>query len=75
MKNNCVTYIEYVYFLIRMRKSLPNFQVQIQIPQKFMTCLTSLQSSKAVPVPFMFPLFLFDLDKKYKIEIEKDNNQ
>ena len=38
---------------------------------KSMNCLMSLKS-KAVPVAFMFPLFLADLDKKYKTEIEKD---
>ena len=36
---------------------------------KSMTCLTSF-SSKHMQVPFMFPSFLADLDKKYKNEIE-----
>ena len=38
---------------------------------KSMTCLTSL-ASKPMPVVFIFPLFLADLDKKYGNEIEKD---
>ena len=38
---------------------------------KSMTYLTSW-SSKVVPVAFKFPLFWVDLDKKYKIQIEKD---
>ena len=36
-----------------------------------MNCVTSL-NSKPVPAAFLFPLFLADLDKKYKNESEFD---
>ena len=38
---------------------------------KTMTCLTFL-TSKRVPVAFIFPVFLADLEKKYKNESEFD---
>ena len=38
---------------------------------KSMTCLTCL-TSKPVTVVFIFPLFLADLEKKYKNESEFD---
>ena len=38
-----------------------------------MNCVT-YWSLKPVPVAFLFPLFLADLDKKYRNEIEMDKN-
>ena len=38
-----------------------------------MTCLTSLTWMPLL-VPFLFPLFLADLDKKYRNEIGMDKN-
>ena len=51
-----------------LRKSLPNFQLQIQNIKSMYSWL----SSKPVPVAFLFPLFLADVDKNYRNEIEID---
>ena len=74
-KNNSVTYMEYVYFSMRVfrtwRKSLPYLRSADSKTLKSMACLTSL-TSKPLPAAFMFLLFLADLDKKYRNEIEMD---
>ena len=58
-KSNGVSYMEYVYFYIRVsrkwRKSLPNFQVQIQNPKIHELCyvLEYKTGAKGVFVPLI----------------------
>ena len=51
----------------------PQFPIADSKTLKSMNCITSW-SSKPIPGAFLFPLFLADLDKKHRNEIEMDKN-
>ena len=65
--------MEYVYLqmIALVRKSLPNFQVQIQNLKIHKP--RYVLEVKLMPVAFMFPLSLPHLNNKYRNDIEMDD--
>ena len=74
-KNNSVTYMEYVFFSnlgCPERRGNHSLTSKCRFKKlKSMTCVMSF-TGRPVPFPFLFPLFLADVDKNYKNEIDME---